>query len=154
MRPHGEETEARLQYMRDRVSDEAGEEREARLQQMKTSQRERRSTETADETEARLQQDRENHRERRSTQTADETEARLQRDRHHYREQRALGALSQSQLPLIQQHFVQAKITSTCSEAFAGLHLLPGCTECARCARDKHTPKLYSNGNNYHLPYS
>ena len=132
----GEETEARLQYMRDRVSDETGEEREARLQQMRTSQRERRSTETADETEARLQQDRESHRERRSThglQTrrelgcnmtvratgkddllrrhADETEARLQCDRHRYREQRALGALSQSQLPLIQQHSVQAKMT-------------------------------------------
>ena len=54
-----DETEARLQYMRVRVSDETGEETEARLQQMRTSQRERQSTETADETEARLQQDRE-----------------------------------------------------------------------------------------------
>ena len=63
--------EARLQQMRDRLSDETGEEREARLQQMRTSQRERRSTEMADETEARLQHDRESRRERRSTETAD-----------------------------------------------------------------------------------
>ena len=77
-------------------------------------------------------------------------------------EQRALGALSQSQLPLIQQRSVQAKMKkfhthlatlevsrcSTCLEAFPGLHLQPGSTECTRCGRDKHTPKLYSSGNN------
>ena len=90
---------------------------------MRTSQRERRSTETADETEARLQQDRESHRERRSTETADETEARLQHDRHRYREQRALGALSQSQLPLIQQHSVQAKMTKFCAHLAITDHL-------------------------------
>ena len=108
--------------------------------------------EPVEEREARLQHDRESHRERRSTETADETEARLQRDRDRYREQRALGALSLSQLPLIQQLSVQAKIEkfhmhlatlevtrcSTCSEAFPGLHLHPGSTECARCGRDKH----------------
>ena len=63
-----------------------------------------------------------------------------------------------SHLHCIQQHSVQAKMTkfqmnlttlevtrcSTCSEAFPGLHLLPGSTDCARCARDKHTPKLNS----------
>ena len=129
---------------------------------MRTLQRERRSTETVDDTEARLQQDRESHRERQSTETADEMEARLQRDRESHREQRALGALSQSQLPLIQQRSVQAKMKkfhthlatlevsrcSTCLEAFPGLHLQPGSTECARCGRDMHTPKLYSSGNN------
>ena len=37
---------------------------------------------------------------------------------------------------------------STCSEAFPGLHLQSGSTECARCGRDKHMPKLFSTGNN------
>ena len=37
---------------------------------------------------------------------------------------------------------------STCSEAFPGLHLHPGSSECVRCGRDKRTPKLYSTGNN------
>ena len=125
---------------RERRSTETADETEARLQQDRESHRERQSTQTADETETRLQHDRESHRERRSTETADETEARLQRDRHRYLEQRALG---QSQLPLIQQHSVQAKMTkfhahlttlevtrcSTCSEAFPGLHLLPGSTD-------------------------
>ena len=125
--------------------------------------RDRLSDETVAEREARLQHDRESHRERRSTETADETEARLQRDRDRYREQQALGALSQSQLPLIQQRSVQAKMEkfhmrdlatlevtrcSTCSEAFPGLHLHPGSTECARCGRDKHTPRLYSKSKN------
>ena len=161
-----DETEARLQHdresHRERRSTETADETDARLQHDRESHRERRSTETADETEARLQHDRESHRERRSTETADETEARLQHDRESHREQRALGALSQSQLPLIQQRSVQAKMKkfhthlatlevsrcSTCLEAFPGLHPQPGSTECARCGRDKHTPKLYSSGNN------
>ena len=77
-------------------------------------------------------------------------------------EQRALEVLSQLQLPLFQHRSVQAKMEkfhmhlatlevtrcSTWSEAFPGLHLHPGSTECARCGRDKHTPRLYSNGNN------
>ena len=73
--------------MRDRLSDETVEEREARLQQMRIAQQERRSTETATEMEARLQQDRESH-----------------------RAQRALGVVTQSQLPLLHQHSVQAKM--------------------------------------------
>ena len=103
-----EAREARLQQMRDRLSDETVEAREARLQQM----RDRLSDETVEEREARLQQMRTSQRERQSTETADETEARLQHDRESHREQRALGALSQSQLPLIQQHSVQAKMNT------------------------------------------
>ena len=70
-------------------------------------------------------------------------------------------------VPLFQQHSVQTKMLkfhahfatmellrcSTCSEAFPGLHLHPGSSECVRCGRDKRTPKLYSTGIIKHGPY-
>ena len=37
---------------------------------------------------------------------------------------------------------------TTCSEAFPGLQLRSHSTECMRCNRDKHVPKLYSSMNN------
>ena len=37
---------------------------------------------------------------------------------------------------------------STCSESFPGIQLHSSTTECMRCSRDKHTPKLYSSANN------
>ena len=110
--------------------------------------------------EARLQRDRERHREARSDESLEHREARLQCDREShresYREQRMQG------IPLFQQHSVQTKMLkfhahfatmellrcSTCSEAFPGLHLHPGSSECVPCGRDKRTPKLYSTGNN------
>ena len=37
---------------------------------------------------------------------------------------------------------------TTCLEQFPGLNMHSGSTECARCHRDHHTPKLYSPDNN------
>ena len=37
---------------------------------------------------------------------------------------------------------------TTCSEGFPGLQLRSHSTECVRCNRDKHVPKLYSSMNN------
>ena len=37
---------------------------------------------------------------------------------------------------------------TTCLESFPGLKLKSQSTECVRCSRDKHTPKLYSSANN------
>ena len=125
--------------------------------------REARSDERLEHREARLQRDRESHREAQSDERLEHREARLQCDREShresYREQRMQG------VPLFQQHSVQTKMLkfhahfatmellrcstcSTCSEAFPGLHLHPGSSECVRCGRDKRTPKLYSTGNN------
>ena len=109
--------------MRDRLSDETIEEREARLQRM----RDRLSVETVEEREARLQR----MRDRLSDETVEKREARLQRMRiaelhsrrddllrlqlrwmlgyNSHRAQRALGAVTQSQLPLLHQRSVQAK---------------------------------------------
>ena len=132
------------------------EHREPRLQYDRERHREARSDERLEHREARLQRDRESHREARSDERLEHREARLQCERESYREQQMQG------VPLFQQHSVQTKMLkfhahfatmellrcSTCSEAFPGLHLHPGSTECVRCGRDKRTPKLYSTGNN------
>ena len=118
--------------MRDRLASETEEERAARLQRMSANQRHRLATETEEEREARLQHNREGQRGQ------------------------------QSQLPLFEQPSVQAKMRNfhaeiaalemqkctTCSEVFPGLQLRSHSTECMRCNRDKHVPKLYSSMNN------
>ena len=124
--------------MRDRLASETEEERAARLQQMSANQHHRMAAETGSEREARLQCNREGQRGQ------------------------------QSQLPLFEQPSVQAKMwkfhaeiaalemqkCTTCSERFSGLQLRSHSTECVRCNRDKHVPKLYSNVlNNDIFPY-
>ena len=114
--------------MRDRLATESAEEREARLQQMSTRQRERLAVETNQQREDRLQHASERDRE-------------------------------QSQLVLFEQRSVQVKMRrfhthfasmnssrcSTCSESFPELQLRPLSTECVRCCRDKHVPKMCSS---------
>ena len=70
--------------------------------------------------------------------------------------------IAQPQLPLFQQCSVKAKmhtfhanmatldtpVCTTCSEKFPGLQLYSNSTECLRCSRDKHIPKVYSSANN------
>ena len=95
--------------------------------------------------------------ERLAVETPEERETRLQRYRARYREQSA-----QPQLPLFQQCSVKTKmrkfhasmatlgtpVCTTCSERFPGLQLYSKSTECLRCSRDTHTPKVYSSANN------
>ena len=155
-----EERAARLQRMsanqRHRLASETEEERAAKLQQMSANQCHRLATETEEERAARLQR----MRDRLASETEEERagserEAKLQRNREGQRGQ-------QSQLPLFEQPSVQAKMRkfhaeiaglemqkcTTCSEGFPGLQLRSHSTECVRCNRDKHVPKLYSSMNN------
>ncbi len=132
------------------------EEREARLHRMRTTQQDRRAAETEEEREARLT----TQCDRRAAETEAEREALLQRDRERHREQQGAN----SQLPLLHQQSVQNKMLkfhehmaslavlrcTTCLEQFSGLQLCSQSTECLRCSRDKHTPKLYSSANNMH----
>ena len=120
--------------MRESLAAETPEERETRLQQMSIYQHERLAVETPEE-----------------------RKTRLQCYRARYREQSA-----QSQLPLFQQSSVRAKmgkfhasmatldtpVCTTCSESFPGLQLYSNSTECLRCSRDKHIPKVCSSANN------
>ena len=66
-----------------------------------------------------------------------------------------------SQTPLFHQPAVKARMLkfhsdiaidctrcSTYLEQFPGLKLTSNSTECARCSKDKHIPKLYSSANN------
>ena len=124
--------------LHERLASETAEERTARLQQMSTNQHERLASETAEEREVRLQ---------------------YYGDRH-----RDLQVV-QSQLPLFEQCSVRTKMLrfhahmasldspqcSTCSERFSGLRLCSQSTECLRCSRDKHSPKVYSVFNNMDL---
>ena len=146
-----EERETRLQRMRDRLAAESVEQREARLQQMSIHQRERRAAESAEEREARLQRMSALQRGRLAVETDEEREDRLQRAREQ-----------SSQVLLFEQHSIQVKMRrfhahfalldsstcSTCLESFPGLQLHPPSTECVRCYRDKHAPKMYSSANN------
>ena len=154
-----EERAARLQQMselqQERLAAETTEERAARLQQMSELQQERLAAETTEERVARLQRMSERQRERLAAETTDERAARLQHDQESHR-----GA--QSDLPLFEQPAVRARMCkfhahlaalesprcTTCSEAFPGLQLRSQSTECLRCSRNKHTPKLYSIANN------
>ena len=76
--------------------------RDARLQQMSALQHERSAAETTTERDTRLQR----MRDRLAAETTEERDARLECDRARHREQQTV----QSQLPLLQQCSIQAKI--------------------------------------------
>ena len=122
-----------------RVASETPEQREARLHQLRVTAQQRLASETPEDKEARLQQDRETHMQRRHPST--------------------------SEIPLLQQPGVHSKMNTfhsklasltvskciTCLERFPGLTVAivsPDSTECVRCRRDKHIPKVYSTANN------
>ena len=97
-------------------------------------------------------------RDRLAAETTEERDARLECDRARHREQQNV----QSQFPLLQQYSIQTKmrklhtnmgtldtpVCTTCSEGFPGLQLYSKSTECLRCSRNKHTPKVYSSASN------
>ena len=129
--------------MRIRLASETPEERETRLQQMRI----RLASETPEERETRLQQMSERQRQRLAAETVEERETRLRQDRVAHREQR-----SSVQSKMTNFHRQLATLTfercSVCSEGFPGLQLHSQSTECQRCSRDKHAPKLLSSTNN------
>ena len=162
MRP---ETYVLLQQLRfgeqQRIAAESTEEREARLQQVRSTQDRRIATESAEEREVRLQQLRVAQQQRIATETSEEIEARRVRDRRNHMD------LEIAEVPLFQQTRVRFKMRQfhsrlksvcvprcvTCLESFPGMNVRTVSvssddTECLRCARDKHNPKIYSSANN------
>ena len=143
---------------------ESPEGREARLQRMSARQSERLAVESPGEREARLRRTTVRERERLAAKTPQDREARLQQmsTQQHERvtEERVQDRVSSSQL--YKERSVQQKMKklhayfssldsprcSVCSESFPGLQLRSLSTECVRCSRDKHIPKVYSSANN------
>ena len=129
---------------------------------MRTSRRGQLAIETNKERDIRLETISTHRRERLATETAEERELQLQQMREH---DCLAQETVQERLPsfqLLDQPSTQAKMKkfhsyfsslhsptcSTCLESFPGLQLRSPSTECARCYQDKHTPKVYSSGNN------
>lgn len=157
--------EARLQQMRtaerSRVANETVEERDSRLHQLRLHQHQRILAEAPEETETRLRQYRLNQQQRIASETQWDTEARRQRDRISHRQQ-PLQVLSPQ--PLLHQSVVHSKMRKfhsglaglqvsaciTCNESFPGMtvRFTSVGSECVRCFRDKHSPKMYSSLNN------
>ena len=167
-----EEREARLQQMRDRLAAESSVERETRLQQMRINQSEtlaaesteerearllrmqdRLAAESAGEREARLQRMRINQSERLAAESVEEREDRRQRasgrETHANREEPLKQCSVQMKMRKFHENFatLNSSKCSTCSESFPCIKLCFPITECMRCYRDKHTPKLYSSAN-------
>ena len=159
---HTVEREARLRRLRvnqqDRLAAETPEEREARLRRLRVNDQQRLAAETPEEREARLRRVHLSQQQRQASETAEETQA-----RHLYDRQRHL---QHSQEPLFRQQAVHTKMNKfhatmatlqvstcvTCMETFPGLTVRATAagTECVRCNRDKHNPKVYSCENNMH----
>ena len=90
--------------------------------------------------------------------TPESRQARLQHDRQRHQQQREVNP----DIPLFEQAAVHSKMRNfhlklmslefvkctTCLEQFPDLATSTDRTECARCGRDKHIPKLYSASNN------
>ena len=166
-----DQREARLEVMRTsqtlRLQEETADQSEARLQAMRTSRTLRLQEETADQSEARLQAMRTSRTQQIQEETAEQREARLQSMRR-YRASTQQESTSHSSTPqapatpLFQQESVRNKmlkfhsdiaticspVCSTCLAGFPGMNLHHNSTECQRCSRDKHMPKLYSCANN------
>ena len=126
---------------------------------MSVNRHERLASETAEERTVRLQQMSANQHERLASETAEEREVWLRYYSDRHRELQVI----QSQLPFrFNQRSVRTKMLrfhahmasldspqcSTFSERFPGLRLCSQSTECLRCSRDKHSPKVYSAFNN------
>ena len=90
------------------------------------------------------------------TETPEARQIRMQQDRH--RQQREVNP----DMPLFEQPAVSSKMMNfhsklvslelykcfSCLEHFPDVAMSSNRTECARCGRDKHIPKLYSAANN------
>ena len=155
-----EERILRLQHMRylqqQRLATDSPEEKALRIQHMKKLQQQRLATESPEERALRIEHMRNIQQQRLATESPEERSKRLQQ----YREARqSAGQEHKNDLPLqeVQREMakfhqamstIQSPACSTCLEQFPGMKLSSKSAECARCARDKLTPKLYSAANN------
>ena len=144
---------------------ETPEEREVRLHRVRVSQQHRLAAETPEEREARLHRVRVSQQHRLAAETPEERGARLLYlyDRERYMQS---SIVHSSQQPLLHQLAVRTTISKfhagmaalqmstcvTCMERFPGMTVraTSAGTECVRCNRDKHIPKVYSCDNNMH----
>ena len=140
-----------------RLAAENPDERTSRLQHMSDLQRQCLATETTDERTARLQHKSVSQQQHLAAESREERTVRL--DNLH--QNRIAVQHSANQEPLLEQKCVKDKMAKfhkeiaalgsptciTCMESFPGLKVNSR-SECVRCSRDKHTPKLYSMANN------
>ena len=163
-----ERREARLQRLRatqrQRTANESAEDRDARLLQLRAAQQQRIANESTEDRDTRLLQLRTAHQQRIANESTEDRDARLLRVRSSQQQQ---VANETSELQLFQQPRVRtkmqlfhARLTSlqtpkciTCQERFPGMNVRQAPTtndetECVRCSRDKHIPKMYSTPNN------
>ena len=157
-----EAREIRLQELRDsrqrKLAAESQEEREAHLEDLRVRQQQRLAAETSEEAEACLEDLRVRQQQRLAAETTEEAEARRERDRQNHRQpaQSPLPtayscSVKDEKLPLPIISFAVLKVC----EHFPGLTVRTvspdsgsNTTECLRCSRDKHIPKIYSRDNN------
>ena len=139
---------------------ETHEERTARLQQLSALQQQRLATETHEDRTARLQHKSVAQQQHLAAESREERAVRLD---HLHQNKIAVQHISsqEAHIPLLEQKCVKDKMAKfhkdiaalssptciTCMEAFPGLKVNSR-SECVRCSRDKHTPKLYSMANN------
>ena len=125
-----QQRQASQQRRSNRQNAESAQEREDRLLQLRVNQRQRLAAESLEERERRLQE--------RDTQTTQCTGEQFRQ--------------SSVQLKMKRFHECFTSLSPqkcfTCSECFPGLQLRTSTTECMRCSRDKHIPKVYSSANN------
>ena len=144
------ERDARLQQLRTARqlrTAQSPKERDARLQQLRTAREQTIPTESTEERQTRLQQLRSAQQQRIAAETPEEIETRLQQlSTAQQQDCSATGLLPNQQRgerPRLKQlktakHFQSVRSVSTSSTE----------SECLRCTRDKHNPKLYSSANN------
>ena len=161
-----EECSARLEHMsylqQVKLSTEVDEERAARLSHKSQQQELRLSRETSEGRTARLENMSHNRELRRSSELDEDRADRLGASAAQVGSQ--AETRQDRHLPMLEQHHVQARMRhfhqeiatiesptcSTCMEKFPGMKVSVNRSECLRCTRDKHVPKLYSIGNNMH----
>lgn len=138
---------------------ETEEERELRLEYMSQLQHLRLSTESENDREARLEHMSHLQQMRLSTETKEAREARLEKTATAAQQKRKQVEIQwDGHLPQLEQEHVQAAMRAfhqdmatlespmctTCMKKFPGLKVSARTSECLRCSRDKHVPKLFS----------
>ena len=160
------ERAARLERMgalqQQHLAVETLDERAARLERMGALKQQRLAVETLDERAARLEHKSVLQKQRLATETIEDRAVRLNHLQQN-RDARGDACHQEAHLLLLEQKHVKDKMAkfhqelfsigsptcSVCMEKFPGMKVNTK-SECQRCARDKHTPKLFSRANDMH----
>ena len=149
-----DQKEARLEQVtfvqQRRLTYETPDQREARLEQVSLAQQSRLTHQTPDQREARLEQMSLTQQRRLTHETPEETTARCEQDRESHRRQREQQSVH-TKMVNFHSHLAALHVSKciTCSGLNVRTVSPDSCdTECVRCSRDKHIPKLYLSMNN------